>query len=75
MNFQGNIQFMLDEPGIDDELYSMAVNLIIQFENIDAEEYSMFQHGMKNPTVLIFLPGINEINRMRSELMEKWSKS
>lgn len=73
--FQENIQFLDDEPGIHDELYSIAVNLINHLERIDAEESSMFQHGIAKPTVLVFLPGMLEINRMRSELMKKWPKS
>lgn len=73
--FQENIKFLLDEPAIDDELYSIAVNLIKRLGIIDAEEFSMVRGGIENPAVLVFLPGINEINRMRSVLMDKWQNS
>lgn len=54
----------------------MVVNLINQIENIDANDQSMgCSDGMGQPAVLIFLPGINEINRMHSTLMDQWSPS
>lgn len=75
LNSQANNQFLFDEPGIDNDLYSMAVTLINRFESIDDAELSMARDGITNPAVLIFLPGINEINRMRKELADKWPTS
>lgn len=56
-----------DEPGISDEMYKIALKLLVvcqQFDKVDeeSEEYSY------KPSILIFLPGIYEIDHMANTL-------
>lgn len=64
-------------PKIHDEVYNWALRLIILFERLDRNDSKyahvdekVYENGPK-PTVLIFLPGINEINTMYRYL-EEW---
>lgn len=51
------------EPKIDEELYKIAVKLLYVFEDFDDKENSIEKNGFRS-TVLIFLPGVNEIDNM-----------
>lgn len=48
-----NISF--DDPNIEEKQYLIALKLTIEFDRYDEGKY---------PTVLMFLPGINEITKM-----------
>lgn len=56
-------------------MYTMALHLINKFCEIDAREKFMSVEDINDvrPTILIFLPGINEINKMYNILTRKWS--
>lgn len=49
-------------PGISDEMYKLAVMLVAHMKDVDKKD--------ENGSVLIFLPGIFEIGRLRTLLME-----
>lgn len=67
----------INDPKINEDMYRWALKLIVSFERIDAIEsrkLSIDRKKYKNspkPTVLIFLPGIHEIEEMYKTL-EKW---
>lgn len=67
----------MKKPSISEEVYKWAIRLIILFERLDWCEASSrnvsreeFDKQQK-PTILVFLPGINEINIMY-RLLEEW---
>lgn len=61
-------------PKVHDEIYLWALRLIAMFEAIDRKENEIAEHPNPNyesspkPTVLVFLPGINEIHTMHQYL-------
>lgn len=57
------------EPTISDEFYTIAMHLISSFDKIDANEKA---HRSQS-AVLVFLPGMLEINQMDTFLKENWS--
>lgn len=60
-NYEYN--FNMSEAKIDDELYKIAVKLLYVCESLDGKENSTEINGFRS-TVLIFLPGVNEIDNM-----------
>ncbi|XP_055923260.1 probable ATP-dependent RNA helicase spindle-E [Eupeodes corollae] len=61
-----NVQIDYEEPGISNEMYQLALKLIIVIENIESHESS--NNPNQKTSILIFLPGINEIDRMDKKL-------
>lgn len=55
--------YSMSEPKIDDELYKIAVKLLYVCESLDLRDKSIDINGFRS-TVLIFLPGVNEIDNM-----------
>lgn len=64
--------FEFDDPQIQEGALEIAVRLIIYLDNLDPEEDK--KANMK-PSVLVFLPGIHEIEdmheRLKNRVMEK----
>ncbi|KAL5273653.1 TDRD9 family protein [Megaselia abdita] len=60
-NYEYN--FNMSEPKIDEELYKIAVKLLYVCESLDLKENSIEINGFRS-TVLVFLPGVNEIDNM-----------
>lgn len=56
-----------DEPGISEEMYKIALKLIVICEKLDCQDEEVQASPFK-PSILIFLPGINEIERMEKTL-------
>ncbi|XP_005191065.1 probable ATP-dependent RNA helicase spindle-E [Musca domestica] len=56
-----NIQIDYAEPGISNEMYGIALKLIYVIDNIEKHEAP---HAAYKTSILIFLPGINEIDKM-----------
>lgn len=54
----------LKEPNIPEEMYRFTLLLISTFKEIDRKNHDI------DGSVLIFLPGIFEIGRLRSHLVE-----
>lgn len=53
------------------EMYQLVVKLINAFEQIDTTEYSYTNRSEADlPSVLIFLPGINEIEEQYAALTD-----
>lgn len=54
-----------EEPGITEQGYKVAVKLIKEFDGLE-------QHGnnTRKGAVLVFLPGINEIEELYDELLK-----
>lgn len=70
-----------DEPEIPDIMYSYPVKLINMFDHFDESERKSgadlaLQGENKNkwPSVLIFLPGIQEIHFMQKTLENQWNR-
>lgn len=61
-----------EDPIISEESYNIVVKLIHAFENIDKNERhvdeSQDETDYTRPTVLVFLPGINEIEELHKKL-------
>lgn len=59
-----------DEPGISDDMFTFALKILV---------FSLRRHVLINPqmisSVLVFLPGIHEIDRFREQLQKKLIKS
>lgn len=55
--------YVMSEPKIDDELYKIAVKLLYVCESLDIKDKSIEINGFRS-TVLVFLPGVNEIDNM-----------
>lgn len=72
--FQAPTQPRLDFPRVSEEMYKWAIRLIMLFERKDKLENTLpaeeYERNPK-PTVLIFLPGIFEIEEMYN-MLEKW---
>lgn len=51
-------------PGISDEMYVLAAKLIHRMDLMDERD------GLLYPSVLVFLPGIYEIGRLRTALTD-----
>lgn len=70
-------KFDVDDPQISDLSFDIAVRLIMRLDSIDFETFQI-QYGRKpsdqdnyKPAVLVFLPGIHEIEEMFERLDEK----
>ncbi|XP_048486162.1 probable ATP-dependent RNA helicase spindle-E [Plutella xylostella] len=50
-----------DEPTIEPDMYKLVIKLVNAFEQIDKQEDNYSECDADIPSVLIFLPGINEI--------------
>ncbi|XP_035584191.1 ATP-dependent RNA helicase TDRD9 isoform X3 [Zalophus californianus] len=64
---------VLEEPVITKDIYEVAVSLIQMFDNLDMEErgsktWSGAQFVLERSSVLVFLPGLGEINYMHELL-------
>ena len=55
-----------DRPGISYELMDLVVKLIVKFDNIEADE-RQFKDSVNRGAVLIFLPGLSDINDLESK--------
>lgn len=60
-NYEYN--YIMSESKIDEELFKITVKLLYVFERLDEKEKSIEINGFRS-TVLIFLPGVNEIDNM-----------
>lgn len=76
-NYRNNMNLDLGRPKIFEDQYTWALRLICLFERMDSIEWSAsgkpideYESGPK-PTVLVFLPGINEIMLMY-RVLEEW---
>lgn len=49
-------------------MYALALKLIFVFENLENHERSVGEGSTIHHSVLIFLPGINEIDRMDKKI-------
>ncbi|CAG9789289.1 unnamed protein product [Diatraea saccharalis] len=59
------------EPGIAPEMYHLVIKLLNAFEQIDKQEDNYTDRSNAElPSVLIFLPGINEIEELYNCLMD-----
>lgn len=74
-HFQANEE-RLDTPDISDQMYQMALKLIVFFEKVDRKhsidsgiDIETYEKSPK-PSVLVFLPGIYEIKQMHQRLDE-----
>lgn len=60
---ESNVQ--ADAPGIDNNMYMAVQKLCIIAERLDAQDqYDVPSEERKRPTILVFLPGILEIDTM-----------
>lgn len=67
-----NASISLQEPGISIEMYNLTLKLIIVIDNVEKQDYvfnadSNVDENNKT-SILIFLPGINEIDHMCKKL-------
>uniref|UniRef100_A0A1I8NW04 Probable ATP-dependent RNA helicase spindle-E n=1 Tax=Stomoxys calcitrans TaxID=35570 RepID=A0A1I8NW04_STOCA len=62
-----NVQIDYTEPGISTEMYGIALKLVYVIDNIEKHDDPK---GVQNNSILIFLPGINEIDKMCRKLEE-----
>lgn len=62
-----------DEPNISDDMYKLAMKLVILMKRFDEDSKDELAGVL--PTVLVFLPGINEILKMESILVEHMKKT
>ncbi|XP_073816762.1 probable ATP-dependent RNA helicase spindle-E isoform X2 [Musca autumnalis] len=61
------VQVELAEPGISTEMFHLALKLIVIIDNIEKQEASLnpdVNETTSKTSILIFLPGINEIEQM-----------
>ncbi|CAH0400477.1 unnamed protein product [Chilo suppressalis] len=59
------------QPGIATEMYHLVIKLVNAFEHIDKQEDSYVDRSEAElPSVLIFLPGINEIEELYNCLLD-----
>lgn len=77
--FQSPIELKFDEPAIDEIMYQWPLHLINLFDRFDDKEGSLgldttISNGAARPAVLIFLPGIHEIQLMHKQLNENWDR-
>lgn len=70
-------QVRMDTPEISEQMYQMALKLIVFFEKSDRKhsiaagvDVETYENSPK-PTILVFLPGIYEIKQMH-ERLEEW---
>ncbi|XP_011209559.2 probable ATP-dependent RNA helicase spindle-E [Bactrocera dorsalis] len=65
-----NTDVDVSDPGISKEMYNIAYKLIIVIDNIEKQEasVSMDPSSLPQTSILIFLPGINEIDQMCHKL-------
>ncbi|XP_054743401.1 probable ATP-dependent RNA helicase spindle-E [Anastrepha obliqua] len=65
-----NIDVDISDPGISKEMFNIALKLIIVIDNIEKQEAAVaIDNGpLQQTSILIFLPGINEIEQMSSKL-------
>ncbi|KAM7362904.1 tudor domain containing 9 protein spindle E [Cochliomyia hominivorax] len=67
-----NVEIDVAEPGISMEMYRLALKLIIVIDNIEKQEVALSLNASTNAvnstSILIFLPGINEIEHMCKRL-------
>lgn len=75
IDFQ-TIPLRMDTPEISEQMYDMAVKLIVFFEKADRKhsiaagvDIKTYEKNPK-PTILVFLPGIYEIKQMHQRLDE-----
>lgn len=76
-SFNQSTDVNYDEPGILDEQYTIALKLVLVCDKIDNDEqndYEVTQTFPYKPSILIFLPGIHEIQQMYKKL-EAWEES
>ncbi|XP_066535114.1 ATP-dependent RNA helicase TDRD9 isoform X2 [Hoplias malabaricus] len=77
-NLRDILPFRLDSPHLDDpcitiEMYNVAVSLIQSFDEMEAKDQSRWQEGKSSSlpergSVLVFLPGLAEIQYMQEAL-------
>ncbi|XP_059618224.1 probable ATP-dependent RNA helicase spindle-E [Phlebotomus argentipes] len=77
LGFEGDI--VSDTPDISPQMYTLAAKLVLACDKIEKREAQEAQEDENSPaksdtsrSILMFLPGINEINQMHMEL-EKFS--
>ncbi|XP_067635728.1 probable ATP-dependent RNA helicase spindle-E [Eurosta solidaginis] len=65
-----NIDVDISDPGISKEMYNIALKLIIVIDNIEKQEAAVSIENIptQQTSILIFLPGINEIDQMCTKL-------
>ncbi|KAI8129774.1 putative ATP-dependent RNA helicase spindle-E [Lucilia cuprina] len=67
-----NVEIDVTEPGISPEMYRLVLKLIIVIDNIEKQEVALSLNSQTNAanstSILIFLPGINEIEQMCKRL-------
>lgn len=61
-----------NNPTIAPDLYRIALNLINRFDTFDQKELAAQFDSRERPTVLVFLPGINEIIEMETVIKDQW---
>lgn len=68
MCFAQNAEIDITEPGISAEMFRLVLKLIIVIDNIEKQEVALSLNAQSNSanstSILIFLPGINEIEHM-----------
>ncbi|KAL6044869.1 hypothetical protein STEG23_017040, partial [Scotinomys teguina] len=73
INHSGLPPYRLEEPVITKDIYEVAVSLIQMFDDLDMKEngnrtWSGAQFVLERSSVLVFLPGLSEINYMHELL-------
>lgn len=69
--FPQDVTVDIAEPTISDEMYKTALKLCIIFDRLDKQEETVNPSSTRS-AILIFLPGIYEIDRMYKEI-DKWA--
>ncbi|XP_075145158.1 putative ATP-dependent RNA helicase spindle-E [Haematobia irritans] len=74
-----NVGVELERPGISTDMYHLALKLIVIIDNIEKQEASLnpeFDEFASKASILIFLPGINDIEQMlrKIELLSQTNK-
>uniref|UniRef100_A0A8C9WQN2 ATP-dependent RNA helicase TDRD9 n=1 Tax=Scleropages formosus TaxID=113540 RepID=A0A8C9WQN2_SCLFO len=58
-----------EDPTIAPEMYNLAISLIQSFDKMEAKDWRWAEHSLSTRgSVLVFLPGLAEINYMQDEL-------
>lgn len=73
----GSLSVFPEHPEISDGMYKIALALITVLRNFDENVLDVGQASSEIPsraTVLVFLPGINEITRMHTMLTQHMSR-
>jgi HrpA-like RNA helicase len=63
-----------DTPGIEEDVYITALRLVMIFSKIEEDEAKSNERKLKRHTVLVFLPGLYELEQMFKKLEETFKK-